>query len=536
MFWNREKSENNTPVDGSVVLSAQDVSIIEAITNQLLSGDFSDDSVDNYRSSLSFVTKLQKARKYVTTLEIDVDVNSKVLTKSSQELLTTSQEIRESVSSLTVSTNDIEQSSEEMTDNFMTVTSATKELHSNMQLISDSTISTQNNLLSISESTGELTFAAQEIASSTEQATTISKKALLQVEDTTQKVARLEKAGEEINKVTTTISEISDQTKLLALNATIEAARAGEAGKGFAVVAKEVKDLAQQTSIATKDIQSRISIMQGATTTAIEAISSIYSVISEVNDVVTTIAAASEEQSVTTSGISHSIKDTIDHLEEITTRVAQGASAVEDVNRSMADASKLSSLVDSSIKELNLDSHHVQQLTLKNFSQALEIDSHSNEAGLLVSNLKVPSSRLPELQITEDLFCHFTSAFDLGVKRFDDEHKVIFRYINDIHKLAKMNSSLDNIIRVIKELAEFTTKHFAHEETIFQEIGWSNSREHTDVHQKLLATVTDVIHKAEAGENIDLMEILIFLKKWLFTHILKEDMQYTDSMIEHGIQ
>jgi len=57
----------------------------------------------------------------------------------------------------------------------------------------------------------------------------------------------------EVEEIAGMILNISSQTNLLALNASIESARAGEAGKGFAVVANQVNVLADQSAEAAKE-------------------------------------------------------------------------------------------------------------------------------------------------------------------------------------------------------------------------------------------------------------------------------------------
>ena len=91
-----------------------------------------------------------------------------------------------------------------------------------------------------------------------------------------------------------------------------------EAGKGFAVVATEVKDLASQTANATEEISAQIVSVQHATQQTVAAIQEIARTITEMSQISTSIAAAMEEQGAATSEIACNIQEAARGTEPVT--------------------------------------------------------------------------------------------------------------------------------------------------------------------------------------------------------------------------
>jgi methyl-accepting chemotaxis protein len=173
------------------------------------------------------------------------------------------------------------------------------------------------NVSTVALAVEQMQDSINEIAQSTANATEVVTRAVRTVAATNERVETLGTSSAEIGKVIEVITSIAEQTNLLALNATIEAARAGDAGKGFAVVANEVKELAKQTAQATEEISSRIVAIQDDTNGAVEAISEINEVMSQISDIQATIASAVEEQSATTAEIASNISSAATGANEI---------------------------------------------------------------------------------------------------------------------------------------------------------------------------------------------------------------------------
>lgn len=116
-------------------------------------------------------------------------------------------------------------------------------------------------------------------------------------------MGKIQKSSQQIANIINLIDEIAFQTNLLALNAGVEAARAGDSGRGFAVVAQEVRALAQRSANAAKEIKDLISTSRTEVESGVklvgetgETLNLIIERVSEIDNVVATIAAGANDQ------------------------------------------------------------------------------------------------------------------------------------------------------------------------------------------------------------------------------------------------
>jgi len=233
------------------------------------------------------------------------------------------------VSGIVDNTHALASSSEELTSVSQQMSAAAEETTAQANLVSAAAEEVSSNARTVSGSIDALVASIHEIAKSAQEAAATARQAVDISGTASTTMDALGRSSAEIGKVVNVITSIAEQTNLLALNATIEAARAGEAGRGFAVVANEVKELARETARATEDIGSKIEAMQADTRHAVTDIGKIRAVIESIDDLQNRIAAAVEEQSVTTSEISRNIAEATTGSGEIAENIVQVAQAAQ---------------------------------------------------------------------------------------------------------------------------------------------------------------------------------------------------------------
>jgi methyl-accepting chemotaxis protein len=316
------------------------------------------------RSVIRPLTRIREA----LDLADDGDLRVRVADTGNDELASVATSLNRTLDSLSGvlglvdrSATSLAGSSRELTGTATAIAENTHSAAAQAQTISTSATEVSSSVDTVATGSEEMEAAIREIAENSKNAADVAAQAVTTAQATTRTVEKLGESTQEIASVVKMITAIAEQTNLLALNATIEAARAGDAGKGFAVVASEVKELAQETARATEDISTRVGAIQADTANAVHAIGEISLVIGKINDIQTSIAAAVEQQSLTTNEMNRNMihaadgsKAIADNISGLADNAAQTNVRLEDAQRAAAELSRMSTDLQSALANFKL--------------------------------------------------------------------------------------------------------------------------------------------------------------------------------------
>lgn len=119
-------------------------------------------------------------------------------------------------------------------------------------------------------------------------------------------------------------------------------------------------------------------------------------------------------------------------------------------------------------------------------------------------------------------------SYSVGVERFDNEHKILVDLINEMFIVVRDKKSVDHLGTAIDRLIEYTQKHFSSEEDALAQVNYPDLNAHKDMHKRLITNVLEHKKRIENNDRQERTDFYHFLRDWLLTHIVEEDMLYKD--------
>lgn len=126
--------------------------------------------------------------------------------------------------------------------------------------------------------------------------------------------------------------------------------------------------------------------------------------------------------------------------------------------------------------------------------------------------------------------------YSVDIQEIDEQHKCIVMYINELYDALAKKDNRDLVADIIHKLVEYTKIHFAVEETLMRIFDYDGYEPHKAVHDKIVQQVLAYQGKFLAGDDKVGMELLMFLKGWLFEHINNVDKQYVETFHAAGVK
>jgi hemerythrin len=116
--------------------------------------------------------------------------------------------------------------------------------------------------------------------------------------------------------------------------------------------------------------------------------------------------------------------------------------------------------------------------------------------------------------------------FSVGISSIDGQHRNLFRIAGELYSAMGAGQGRLAIRRILDQLVQYTSVHFANEERLMQQHGYPGYAAHKAEHDALTRKVLDFQSDYEKGRILMTVELLQLLKAWLVHHIQESDAAY----------
>jgi hemerythrin len=121
-------------------------------------------------------------------------------------------------------------------------------------------------------------------------------------------------------------------------------------------------------------------------------------------------------------------------------------------------------------------------------------------------------------------FMAWNDRLVLGIEEIDSDHKKLVEMINELYDGIQAGRGREALVGILDRLMDYTRYHFAREERLWEESGSPRAAEHKKAHDAMVEVVVRAqAEYVDGGAVAPSLEMMVFLKDWLFDHILGSD-------------
>ena len=130
----------------------------------------------------------------------------------------------------------------------------------------------------------------------------------------------------------------------------------------------------------------------------------------------------------------------------------------------------------------------------------------------------------------------WTDRMSVGVKLLDNDHKKLVLLINELHNGIMTGRAKPALNQAFEKLVRYTRVHFAHEEHLLAETGYTGATANKQEHDRMVELLRGLQALfGNAKEIAAELEVMHQIKSWLFSHMQSSDQEYVPHLKAKGV-
>ncbi|MBN2341725.1 MAG: bacteriohemerythrin [Deltaproteobacteria bacterium] len=124
--------------------------------------------------------------------------------------------------------------------------------------------------------------------------------------------------------------------------------------------------------------------------------------------------------------------------------------------------------------------------------------------------------------------------WEIGISSIDAQHRELMDIINKLGDAMRERKAAEVVSPVLKELSNYTKKHFTFEEALMRRYGYEELESHKPYHKKFIDKLAEFQEKIDTGNIAIGVQMYNFLGDWLRGHIRGIDTKYAEVLKDKG--
>lgn len=129
----------------------------------------------------------------------------------------------------------------------------------------------------------------------------------------------------------------------------------------------------------------------------------------------------------------------------------------------------------------------------------------------------------PDTDDDEEVWIPWRDSYSVGNDIVDEHHRYLIGWMNRAHKAVSESAGAVEIAKALFALAKYTRIHFKVEERLLAAQGYPGLEQHRQQHRAFEAELRELRDEISHNPFVAGMEMVEYLRDWLFDHILKTD-------------